>query len=39
MLAELKQRGKAVDMLLKDGTITAPVQRLRRLEQEVQHHG
>lgn len=32
MFAELKQRVKAVDMLLKDGTITALEQRLRRLE-------
>ena len=39
MFAELKQRVKAVDMLLKDGTITALEQRLRRLEKEVQHHG
>ena len=30
MFAELKQRVKAVDMLLKDGTITALEQRLRR---------
>ena len=34
-----KQRVKAVDMLLKDGTITALEQRLRRLEKEVQHRG
>ena len=39
MFAELKQRVKAVDMLLKDGTITALEQRLRRLEKEVQHRG
>ena len=35
----LEQRVKAVDMLLKDGTITALEQRLRRLEKEVQHRG
>ena len=39
MFAELKQRVKAVDMLLKDGTITALEQRLRRLEKEVQLRG
>ena len=39
MFAELKQRVKAVDMLLRDGTITALEQRLRRLEKEVQHRG
>ncbi len=39
MFAELEQRVKAVDMLLKDGTITALEQRLRRLEKEVQHRG
>ena len=39
MFAVLKQRVKAVDMLLKDGTITALEQRLRRLEKEVQHRG
>ncbi len=36
MYAELEQRVKAVDMLLKDGTITALEQRLKRLEKEVQ---
>ena len=39
MFAELEQRVNAVDMLLKDGTITALEQRLRRLEKEVQHRG
>ena len=39
MFAELKQRVKAVDMLLKDGTITALEQRLKRLEKEVPHRG
>ena len=39
MFAELKQRVKAVDMLLKDGTITALERRLKRLEKEVQHRG
>ena len=39
MFAELKQRVKAVDMLLKDGTIAALEQRLQRLEKEVQHRG
>ena len=39
MFADLEQRVKAVDMLLKDGTITALEQRLRRLEKEVQHRG
>ena len=39
MFAELEQRVKAVDMLLKDGTITALEQRLKRLEKEVQHRG
>ena len=37
MFAELEQRVKAVDMLLKDGTISALEQRLKRLEKEVQH--
>ena len=37
--AELEQRVKAVDMLLKDGTIAALEQRLQRLEKEVQHRG
>ena len=37
MFAELEQRVKAVDMLLKDGTIAALEQRLKRLEKEVQH--
>ena len=39
MFAELEQRVKAVDMLLKDGTIVALEQRLKRLEKEVQHRG
>ena len=39
MFAELEQRVKAVDTLLKDGTITALEQRLKRLEKEVQHRG
>ena len=39
MFAELEQRVKAVDMLLKDGTIAALEQRLKRLEKEVQHCG
>ena len=39
MFAELKQRVKAVDMLLKDGTITALEQRLKRLKKEAQHRG
>ena len=39
MFAELEQRMKAVDMLLKDGTIAALEQRLKRLEKEVQHRG
>ena len=39
MYAELEQRVKAVDMLLKDGTITALEQRLKRLKKEVQHRG
>ena len=39
MFAELKQRVKAVDKLLKDGTIAALEQRLQRLEKEVQHRG
>ena len=39
MFAELEQRVKAVDMLLKDGTIAALEQRLKRLEKEVQHRG
>ena len=39
MFAELEQRVKAVDMLLKDGTISALEQRLKRLEKEVQHRG
>ena len=39
MFAELEQRVKAVDMLLKDGTITALERRLKRLEKEVQHRG
>ena len=34
-----KQRVKAVDKLLKDGTIAALEQRLQRLEKEVQHRG
>ena len=38
MFAELEQRVKAVDML-KDGTIAALEQRLKRLEKEVQHRG
>ena len=37
MFAELEQRVKTVDMLLKDGTIAAPEQRLKRLGKEVQH--
>ena len=39
MFAELEQRVNAVDMLLKDGTIAALEQRLKRLEKEVQHRG
>ena len=39
MFAELEQRVKAVDMLLKDGTISALEQRLKRLEKEVSHRG
>ena len=39
MSAELEQRVKAVDMLLKDGTIAALERRLKRLEKEVQHRG
>ncbi len=39
MFAELEQRVKAVDMLLKDGTIAALEQRLKRLKKEVQHRG
>ena len=39
MFAELEQRVKAVDMLLKDGTISALEQRLKRLKKEVQHCG
>ena len=39
MFAELEQRVKAVDMLLKDGTIAALDRRLKRLEKEVQHRG
>ena len=39
MFAELEQRVKAVDMLLKDGTIAALEQRLKRLEKEVRHRG
>ena len=39
MFAELEQRVKAVDMLLKGGTISALEQRLKRLEKEVQHCG
>ena len=39
MFAELEQRMNAVDMLLKDGTIAALEQRLKRLEKEVQHRG
>ena len=33
------RRVNAVDMLLKDGTIAALEQRLKRLEKEVQHRG
>ena len=39
MFAELEQLVKAVDMLLKDRTISALEQRLKRLEKEVQHRG
>ena len=39
MFAELEQRVNAVDMRLKDGTIAALEQRLKRLEKEVQHRG
>ena len=39
MFAELEQRVNAVDMLLKDGTIAALEQRLKRLGKEVQHRG
>ena len=39
MFAELEQRVKAVDMLLKDGTSAALEQRLKRLKKEVQHCG
>lgn len=38
MFAELEQRVKAVDMLLKDGTIATLEQRLEHLEKEVQSH-
>ena len=37
MFAELEQHVKAVDKLLKDGTIAALEQRLKRLEKEVRH--
>ena len=36
---ELKQRVKAVDILLKDGTIAALEQRLKCLEKEVCYRG
>ena len=39
MFAELEQRVRAVDMLLKNGTMAALEQRLQRLEKEVQHRG
>ena len=39
IFAELEQRVKVVDMLLKDGTIAALEQRLKRLEKEGQHRG
>ena len=39
MFAELEQLVKAVDMLLKDGTIAVLEQRLKRLEKEGQHRG
>ena len=39
MFAELEQRVKAVDMLLKDGTIAALEQRLKHREKEGQHRG
>ena len=39
MFAVLEQRVKSVDMLLKDGTIAALEQRLKRLKKEVQHRG
>ena len=39
MFAELEQRVKTVDMLLKAATIAELEQRLKRLEKEVQHHG
>ena len=39
IFAELEQRVKAVDKLLKDGTIAALEQRLQRLEKEVCHRG
>ncbi len=39
MFAELEQRVKAVDMLLKDCNIAALEQRLKRLGKEVQHRG
>ena len=35
MFAELEQRVKVVDMLLKAGTIAALEQRLKRLKKEV----
>ena len=38
MFAELEQRVKAVDALLKDGTIAELEQRLKHLEKEVQSH-
>ena len=39
MFAELEQLVKAVDMLLMDDTIDTLEQRLKHLEQEVQHCG
>lgn len=39
MFAELEHRVKVVDMLLKDGTIAALEQRLKRLKKEVCHRG
>ena len=39
MFAELEQRVKAVDMLLKYGTIAALEQRFKCLEKEVQQRG
>ena len=39
MFAELEQRVKAVDMLMKDGAIAALERRLHSLDKEVGAHG